>query len=767
MIHKLLQQQLRAYCVVLVEQADNGQFNRAKLMNVGFLEMQKHQFFKHLPDRYGEKAKDLLPYVNMIDKSNPELGAQKMLLDRPNCYSFHDVDLLPENDHNLYICKELQAIHQCDKYSKFDYKTQFASGGHVTAGGTVLISHDHYKYVNGHPNIFFGWGVEDIEMADRLRPEINATEIYDIGSHKYIIPKNEKLLSLVNDGLTEHGGGPGFTRMDKYGYYFQIGHQHGFTSGPNMLKSNAQRAGRNDSGEKYDENGRKMKRELSDLSQYDIIPSPLDAAILRNNFKKFKEARAHYSSDGTFHKGYLDENTVKYYPNGTPLTSHHFDGLMDTKYSRFSGGSQFSNGHEATPLFSKYTVDIRPAAVDRVVIRYNGKSLMDFQPDQHLDDKCSFVKYPNATIDFYDDIESLSSSRHAEKSLEQKLMIAEEKCEAREKDELGECNAFSIARPTTMFDMPHPLHTFYPTEDFLVRTGQSWPTYTVFVKHCPGKMGQFQAVEEPIKINYDMFDENKKTTLDFFYDLKVQQVPAGGLVYLDHVHYEGQHHSTRILELANSRDLNMPLNYRETEFADKTQRMKIIMSGDGNILKIHVVLTLINTPPGFYAFHIKISDYFGQPYLDQHVVMRLVEKHQDRDIKFHQHRVANYDKIQEQLYNNATYINEKYLHQDPGWPIITDIKALDEVRIKFLEKLAISYGYDVESAASKEKLCGMNLYSHTNQTIAPWCHAKKKLCSIMPVKEREKYMKTKYGQTLEEACELDVEVELQGLKKLI
>lgn len=48
-------------------QAGDTKFNRAKLLNVGFLEAQKDYDW--------------------------------------DCFFFHDVDLIPENDHNLYMCE--------------------------------------------------------------------------------------------------------------------------------------------------------------------------------------------------------------------------------------------------------------------------------------------------------------------------------------------------------------------------------------------------------------------------------------------------------------------------------------------------------------------------------------------------------------------------------------------------------------------------------------------------------------------------------------
>ncbi|XP_051869874.1 beta-1,4-galactosyltransferase 4 isoform X2 [Pristis pectinata] len=65
-LHPLLQRQLLDYGIYVINQAGNGRFNRAKLLNVGFLEAMKERKW--------------------------------------DCFIFHDVDLIPENDFNLYLC---------------------------------------------------------------------------------------------------------------------------------------------------------------------------------------------------------------------------------------------------------------------------------------------------------------------------------------------------------------------------------------------------------------------------------------------------------------------------------------------------------------------------------------------------------------------------------------------------------------------------------------------------------------------------------------
>lgn len=67
-IHPFLQKQQIEYGIFLIEQVPEGLFNRAALMNVGFVEALK-----------------------MADW---------------DCFIFHDIDLLPMDDRNLYTCPD-------------------------------------------------------------------------------------------------------------------------------------------------------------------------------------------------------------------------------------------------------------------------------------------------------------------------------------------------------------------------------------------------------------------------------------------------------------------------------------------------------------------------------------------------------------------------------------------------------------------------------------------------------------------------------------
>lgn len=78
-LHPFLMHQQIDYGIFLVEQSVDGSFNRAKLMNVGFVEALK--------------------------------------LYEWDCFVFHDVDLLPLDDRNLYTCPD-QPRHMVSKLSR-------------------------------------------------------------------------------------------------------------------------------------------------------------------------------------------------------------------------------------------------------------------------------------------------------------------------------------------------------------------------------------------------------------------------------------------------------------------------------------------------------------------------------------------------------------------------------------------------------------------------------------------------------------------------
>ncbi|XP_056415870.1 beta-1,4-galactosyltransferase 3-like [Hyla sarda] len=126
-LHPFLQRQQLHYAIFVVHQAGNATFNRAKLLNVG--------------------VREALRY------------------DDWDCIILHDVDLVPENDCNLYICDEDYPKHLSSAMDKFQYSLPYWA----YFGGVSAITPDQFMRINGFPNTYWGWGGEDDDIAMRIR----------------------------------------------------------------------------------------------------------------------------------------------------------------------------------------------------------------------------------------------------------------------------------------------------------------------------------------------------------------------------------------------------------------------------------------------------------------------------------------------------------------------------------------------------------------------------------------------------------------------
>lgn len=111
------------YKIIFVEQANDKPFNRAKLLNVGFLENKENDYF-----------------------------------------CFHDIDMLPTDEKCDYtflngVCKLSYYISQFNFIPRPDNEL----------GGVTLIDKESFIKVNGYSNEYWGWGVEDEDFATRCR----------------------------------------------------------------------------------------------------------------------------------------------------------------------------------------------------------------------------------------------------------------------------------------------------------------------------------------------------------------------------------------------------------------------------------------------------------------------------------------------------------------------------------------------------------------------------------------------------------------------
>lgn len=109
--------------IFILNQVDRYRFNRASLINVGFL--------------YTKSDYD---YIAM-----------------------HDVDLLPLNNNLHYDYPKDGPFHVAapDLHPKYHYKT--------FVGGILLVKREHFEMMNGMSNRYWGWGLEDDEFYVRIK----------------------------------------------------------------------------------------------------------------------------------------------------------------------------------------------------------------------------------------------------------------------------------------------------------------------------------------------------------------------------------------------------------------------------------------------------------------------------------------------------------------------------------------------------------------------------------------------------------------------
>ncbi|MCP9260480.1 Beta-1,4-N-acetylgalactosaminyltransferase bre-4 [Dirofilaria immitis] len=120
-LHSLLTKQQLDYAIFIIEQHENETFNRAKLMNIGYVEAMKLYDWQ--------------------------------------CFIFHDVDLLAEDDRNIYSCPD-QPRHMSVAINKLPYGSIF--------GGVCAIRTEQFLKINGFSNSYWGWGGEDDDLSLRV-----------------------------------------------------------------------------------------------------------------------------------------------------------------------------------------------------------------------------------------------------------------------------------------------------------------------------------------------------------------------------------------------------------------------------------------------------------------------------------------------------------------------------------------------------------------------------------------------------------------------
>jgi hypothetical protein len=105
--------------LVIVEQEEGKLFNRGKLLNIGFIEN----------------------------------------IDKANYFIFHDVDINPQKESDIL---EKYAVENQEGVIQGIYTSQYE-----TLGGVIKIHKNDFHSMNGFPNTYWGWGVEDRALYNR------------------------------------------------------------------------------------------------------------------------------------------------------------------------------------------------------------------------------------------------------------------------------------------------------------------------------------------------------------------------------------------------------------------------------------------------------------------------------------------------------------------------------------------------------------------------------------------------------------------------
>ncbi|XP_057188261.1 beta-1,4-galactosyltransferase 1 [Triplophysa rosa] len=125
-LHPILQRQQLDYGIYIIQQDGQSTFNRAKLLNVGYAEAVKEYDY--------------------------------------NCFVFSDVDIVPIDDRNTYMCSS-QPRHLSVSMDKFGFRLPYLN----YFGGVSAMSKHQFLKINGFPNNYWGWGGEDDDIFNRLK----------------------------------------------------------------------------------------------------------------------------------------------------------------------------------------------------------------------------------------------------------------------------------------------------------------------------------------------------------------------------------------------------------------------------------------------------------------------------------------------------------------------------------------------------------------------------------------------------------------------
>jgi hypothetical protein len=159
------------YMIYVIEQSDDKRkFNRGALLNIGFVAAEE---------------------------------------DGCNVFVFHDVDLLPSQELKEYYVEPpvSSPVHIAAVWDRYNQNPNYF-------GGIVAFNKESFKKINGYPNNFWGWGGEDDELYNRVRPfytikKVNKgkiTDMEEIGLQEKLdyLRENDLKFMLKKEALAQH-----------------------------------------------------------------------------------------------------------------------------------------------------------------------------------------------------------------------------------------------------------------------------------------------------------------------------------------------------------------------------------------------------------------------------------------------------------------------------------------------------------------------------------------------------------------------------------
>uniref|UniRef100_A0AAF5DGG4 Galactosyltransferase C-terminal domain-containing protein n=1 Tax=Strongyloides stercoralis TaxID=6248 RepID=A0AAF5DGG4_STRER len=122
-----------------------------------------------------QKVAILVPYKNRqvqlrIFLYNIHRTLQKQYIDyvifiiEPIDNTTFNRDLIPEDDRNIYQCSK-HPRHMSSHINKFNYELPYE----YIFGGASALSISNFKLINGYNNMYWGWGMEDDDLYERIK----------------------------------------------------------------------------------------------------------------------------------------------------------------------------------------------------------------------------------------------------------------------------------------------------------------------------------------------------------------------------------------------------------------------------------------------------------------------------------------------------------------------------------------------------------------------------------------------------------------------